>query len=388
MRFNPPLGPFAERVLDLVAVKAVGFVRSQPVLCIAALAAAASMVAVPPSMAYGEYVDLRVLGLLFCLMLCVAGLQRANLFSFVAGRLLRGERSCTFVSLALVLLCFFSSMFVTNDVALIALVPFTLFLFSVAQQTRLIALVVVLQTLAANLGSMVTPIGNPQNLFLFAHFEADLASFLLTLAPYAALSLGLLVVCTCALCRPGRMKAQLDPASGQLRTAPALVFGLLFVVAALAVARAIPLPVALGVVVAGALALDPGAFRKVDYYLLLTFVCFFVFSGNLSHIPWLQQVLSGLMEQAPFAAGLAVSQVISNVPAAVLLAPFTADWQQLLLGVDIGGLGTPVASQASLISLELYRRARVGSAGRFLLIFALLNVGFLAANVGLYALIS
>ncbi|MDO4503033.1 MAG: SLC13 family permease [Coriobacteriia bacterium] len=378
----------AEKAADLVAVKAVAFLRDQPVLTIAALAAAASMFAVPPSAAYLEYLDVRVLGLLFCLMLCVSGLQRANLFSFIASKFLSGERSVRFVSLVLVLLCFFSSMFVTNDVALIALVPFTLFLFTVARQAERIALVVVLQTLAANLGSMVTPIGNPQNLFLFAHFESDLVPFMLVLAPYAVLSLVLLVACSVALGKPGRMKAQLDPASSKLQTKPAVAFVLLFIVAALTVAKVIPLLPAMALIAIGALVFDRGAFRKVDYFLLLTFVCFFVFSGNLANIPWLQQVLSDLMGQAPFAASLVASQFISNVPSAVLLAPFTTDWQQLLLGVDIGGLGTPVASLASLISLELYRRARVGSTSRFLLLFAVLNIAFLAANIGLYLLLS
>lgn len=388
MRFAPPLDPRTERILDAAAVRIVAFARNQPVLCIAALAAAASMLAVPPSATYADYLDLRVLGLLFCLMLCVAGLKRANLFSFIAGRLLCGQRTCRFVSLVLVVLCFVCSMFVTNDVALIALVPFTLYLFTVVRQTSCIAYVVVLQTLAANLGSMVTPIGNPQNLFLFAHFEADLTSFMLVLAPYAALSLILLVACVSVLCKPTPMKAQLDAQSSKLNIAPAAAFGLLFVLAALSVARVIPLPLALAAIAVGALVFDRGAFGKVDYYLLLTFVCFFVFSGNLSCIPWMQQFLSQLMEQAPFAAGLLTSQIISNVPAAVLLAPFTADWQQLLLGVDIGGLGTPVASLASLISLELFRRARVGSTKRFLLVFAIMNAGFLAANLMLYLIIA
>lgn len=380
----------AEALANAAAHKAVRFVRDQPVLTIAALAALASMAAVPPSPAYASYVDVRVLGLLFCLMLCVAGLQRANVFAFVAHRFLSGNRPTRLVSLTLVLLCFFSSMLVTNDVALIALVPFALFLFRVTNQPDRIALVVVLQTLAANLGSMVTPIGNPQNLFLFTHFQTSLPAFMLVVAPYAALSLVLLIACTLGLSKPGRMEAQLDPAASRVNARPATAFAALFVVAALTVAGVVALLPAVAVIALGAAVFDRGAFAKVDYFLLLTFVCFFVFSGNLANLEPLQRALGGLMQQAPFATSLLASQVISNVPAAVLLTPFTAtaDWPQLMLGVDVGGLGTPVASLASLISLELYRRAGVGSTGKFLLIFALLNAAFLAANVALYALIS
>lgn len=364
----------------------IRFMRSQPVLCIAAVAAILSMIAVPPSEGYLSYIDVRVLGLLFCLMLSVAGLQQAGLFAWIAGRFLNGQRPLWFVSLVLTLLCFFTSMLVTNDVALITFVPFTLYVMQLAGRQKDIARIVVLQTLAANLGSMVTPFGNPQNLFLFAHYEVGIIPFVQAVFPFAALSLALLIVCHV---RGGSnaVSAHISPNEGKMNAPCALVFGLLFALSVLCVVQIIPLVVAFVATVAVTAAYSAKTLKKVDYALLGTFVCFFVFSGNLAQIDAVRQLLGAVMDAAPFFASLLASQVISNVPAAVLLAPFTADWTQLLLGVDIGGLGTPVASLASLISLEFYRRARVGSAAQFLGKFTLANIAFLAANCLLWAIL-
>lgn len=364
----------------------IRFMRNQPVLCIAALAALLSMFFVPPNAVYASYIDLRVLGLLFCLMLCVAGLQKAGLFAWVAGRFLNGQRPLWFVSLVLTLLCFFTSMLVTNDVALITFVPFTLYLMELAGRRADIARIVVMQTLAANMGSMVTPFGNPQNLFLFAKYNLGMWEFFQVVAPFAALSLVLLVTCHV---KGGsqRISARISPDAGKVDAKLAVTFGVSFVVSVLCVVQVIPLIAALAIVLIAAAVVSPKTILKVDYGLLGTFVCFFVFSGNLAQIDLVRQMLIAVMDSAPFFASLAASQIISNVPAAVLLSPFTTDWTQLLLGVDVGGLGTPVASLASLISLEFYRRAKVGSAKDFLVKFTIANVAFLAANCLLWAVL-
>lgn len=364
----------------------IRFMRSQPVLCIAALAALLSMIAVPPNVGYAAYIDVRVLGLLFCLMLSVAGLQQAGLFAWVAGRFLNGQKPLWFVSLILTLLCFFTSMLVTNDVALITFVPFTLYLMQLAGRPKDIARIVVLQTLAANMGSMVTPFGNPQNLFLFEHYDVSIGAFIQVVLPFALLSLVLLVACH-ARGGSGTVRAHIAPNEGKMNVPCVAVFAALFVLSVLCVVQVVPLVVAFFGAVAVTALYSAKTLLKVDYALLGTFVCFFVFSGNLAQIDVVRQLLSTVMETAPFFASLLASQVISNVPAAVLLAPFTTDWTQLLLGVDVGGLGTPVASLASLISLEFYRRARVGSASAFLGKFTVANVAFLAANCALWAVL-
>ena len=356
------------------------FLRDQPVLCVAALVAAATAVVVPPSPAYADYMNWRVLGLLFCLMLCVAGLEQAGLFQRVARLFLRGGRSLRFVGTALVMLCFFTSMLVTNDVALLTFVPFTLFLFKVSGNERRAAPVVVLQTLAANLGSMVTPFGNPQNLFVYEHYSLSALDFMSCILPFAAVSLVGLAVCSAVFCKGPAMRAGI---SEDVRLdVPALaLFGALFVLSVGCVLGLAPLPAVLAASVVLSLAFRRTALAGVNYGLLATFVLFFVISGNLANIQPVREALTGMMQQAPFAVGLLASQVISNVPAAVLLAPFTSSWQQLLLGVDIGGLGTPVASLASLISLELFMRARLDSAPRYLALFTVANVAFLALNI-------
>ena len=373
------------------ASKAAAFVRREPVLCIAAIAALASMCVNPPASAAdallrcASSIDGRVLVLLFCLMICVAGLQRAGVFVGLARVLLDGRRSVRFASVMLVMLAFFASMFVTNDVALITFVPFSVMLFVAAGEQRYLIRVVVLQTVAANLGSMVTPFGNPQNLFLYAHFGIPLPDFMLCLAPFAAVSCVLLAVWSA--CVPARgLQVKLPLSEAPLDASRAVAFAVLFAVSLLAVVRVIPLQVACAGVAAGAFAVSRGVFKDVDWGLLATFVCFFVFVGNIGAVDAVRTALESLMGVSPFAVSLLASQVISNVPAAVLLAPFTDCWQGLLLGVDIGGLGTPVASLASLISLRLYAHAPHAEMGRFIAVFALANAVFLAGNCLLYAI--
>lgn len=355
----------------------ISFLKREAVLCITALCATATMFWVPPSAAYGSYLDLRVLALLFCLMAVVAGLQGCGLFARMAYKLLAGRRPLRLLSLVLVLLPFFSAMLVTNDVALITFVPFAILVLGLAGEARLTPWVVVLQTIAANLGSMATPVGNPQNLYLYSAFSLSAGDFFRAVLPFTALSLALLI--PLALCVPGRVLHITLPNGLQpLQLRGLALFGTLFAGCLLTVFRVLPWPVLLAALVL----FSRPTLARVDYGLLLTFVCFFIFAGNLGQIPAARSFLSGLMARYPLSAGAAVSQVISNVPAAVLLADFTQNWRGLLLGVDLGGLGTPVASLASLISLKLYFRAPDAQPGRYLALFLGLNLVFLAVLYG------
>lgn len=363
------------------------FWKREPVLCIAAICAAASVALNPPSAAYLNYIDWRVISLLFCLMAVVAGLQECGVFAVLAQRLLAGERRMRFVTLALVLLPFFVSMLVTNDVALITFVPFAVLVLGLIGRTERLIYIVVLQTIAANLGSMTTPVGNPQNLYIYANYELSAGQFFSTMLPLTLISLAGLVVASLCV-KPEGIRVTFAERAEIRHPGRLGLMAMLFVLCLLSVFRVLPYPALLAVVVAGMLIFDRPLFRKVDYGLLATFFCFFLFAGNVGACAPVREVLTRIMAQnTALASGLS-SQVISNVPAAVLLSGFTADWHGLLLGTNIGGLGTPIASLASLISMKAYLKSPGARLGRYLLVFTIANVVALAILVGSAVLIS
>ena len=354
------------------------WLKREKVLVIALVLAVVSMFVTPPDAAYAGYVDVRVLALLFCLMLLVKGFQSIGLFDWliarVFGRVAHLRRLCQM----LVLLCFFSSMLITNDVALITFVPFAIMALHLCGQERQTIRVVVLQTIAANLGSMATPIGNPQNLYLFSVSGMSVGDFFRAMLPLTLLSLLLILLVTLVIPRePVRMTLPDEKRAMPKRELTA--YAVLFAVNLLVVFRVLPWGVALAVTVAGVLALRQARLlRQVDYALLLTFVGFFVFVGNLGRVEgisaWLQQALEG----REVLLSALMSQALSNVPAALLLSGFTRNYTALLAGVNIGGLGTLIASMASLISYKLYAAEPNAQKGRYLLVFTAYNLAGLA----------
>ncbi len=354
------------------------FWRAETVLCLALAAALVSMLFVPVDGAYPFYIDLRVLGLLFALMAVVQGLEDCGLFRFLSRRLLSGRRSLPRLVLLFTLLPFFLSMLVTNDVALIACVPFTFLALRQAGEDGLALRVCVLQTLAANLGSMATPIGNPQNLYLYSRYGLPAPAFFAVVLPLALASLAL-VSLGALLLAPRRT---VEVALGEPEALPKkrlLAYGLLFLLCLLSVFRVLPVAIAAAAALLYQLARDRKLLKRVDYCLLLTFVCFFVFSGNLGRIEPVRSLLETLLGKNTLLCGVLTAQCISNVPAAILLSGFTADWRGLLAGVNLGGLGTPVASLASLISLKYYLREPNASPGRYLAVFTAANAASLLA---------
>jgi len=349
------------------------FLKKEPVLCIAAIAAALSMFLVPPSAAYIDYIDVRVLCLLFCLMAVVAGLQGCGLFDLLAQRLLAGKQSLRRVVLLLILLPFFSSMLVTNDVALITFVPFAILVLQTIGRTDQTIWVIALQTVAANLGSMATPVGNPQNLFLYANYQLSATQFFGTTLPLTLVSLALLVLLTL---RVPREDLQVSFAEKRSLDRPRLLlaYGFLFALCLLSVFRVLHYGVLTAVVFAAFFLLDRSVLRRVDYGLLVTFVCFFIFAGNVGCIEAVRNLLTGLLERSTLLSSVLASQVISNVPAAVLLSGFTGDWKELLMGVNLGGLGTLIASLASLISFKFYAALPEARVGRYLGVFTAVNL--------------
>lgn len=350
------------------------FLRREPVLSISFVCALVSAFFVPPSAAYLDYIDLRVLCLLFCLMAVVAGLQECGLFLVLAQRLLVGERPVRLISLTLILLPFFCSMLVTNDVALITFVPFAILVLEMVGRRDLLIPIISLQTVAANLGSMATPVGNPQNLFLYAHFSLSMGDFLSLLLPLTLISLVGLAAAGLYFGGKGWISVSF-PEQVRLTSPKHLALYLvLFGLCLLSVCRLLPYGILTVIVIVALLLARRQLLGQVDYMLLLTFVCFFIFSGNLGQMPAVRSALGDLLSRSPLLCSAAASQVISNVPAAVLLSGLTEDWKGLLAGVDVGGLGTPVASLASLISMKFYLRSREAKPLPYFLWFTAANV--------------
>ncbi len=273
----------------------VRFLKTEPVLCVSAAAALLSMLLVPPSPAYWGYLDFRVLSLLFCLMAVVAGLQSAGVFEVLSQRLCLRANGVRALSLILVLLCFFSSMLITNDVALITFVPFAIGVLGLTGQQELLIPVVVLQTVAANLGSMLTPVGNPQNLYLYSFYEMAPGDFFSLTLPLTGLSLLLLVPC-CLLGKERHLTISFAAKANVTDHRRALLYGVLALVCLLGVFRLLPYQAALAAVLGCMLLWDRPRFRAVDYGLLCTFVCFFIFVGNLGQLGAVRALVSSLLQ--------------------------------------------------------------------------------------------
>ena len=355
--------------------RVLAFLRHDPVLAAALLLAVVSSFIVPPSMEYLGYIDFHVLALLFSLMLVVAGLQKSGAFTILTDKLLRYVRTTRSLAAVLVGVCFFTSMLITNDVALITFVPLAVMLLGEKGNEKLLILVVVLQTIAANLGSGLTPLGNPQNLYLYSLSGMSLGSFLAVMLPPTLIS-GVLLAAALFLIRPAPVQAPTQETGVKaVRLIPWLA---LFVLCMLTVLHLVHDLVMLAAVTLAVVFLDRTLLRKADYALLLTFIGFFVFIGNVKNIPAVSELLSTLVAQRELMVGVLLSQVISNVPAAMLLSGFTENYSRLLLGVNLGGLGTLIASMASMISYKLYAAVPGAKPGKYLAIFTIFNVAFLA----------
>ena len=353
------------------------FVRREPVLMIAVLAAGISCFFVPPDGQYIGYVDFRTLALLYALMTVVAGLRKAGVFAALAHTLCLRARSTRAIGIVLVCLCFFSSMLITNDVALLTFVPVAVVVLGMADDRKDLIRIVVLQTVAANLGSMLTPVGNPQNLYLYSCYDIPVLTFLTVTGPVWLLSFALIFF-ACFSLPDTKLSLFLGEHPG-IEHRPLWIYLSLFAVCLLTVARVLNWALMLLAVIAVLLVFDRQMLIKADFLLLLTFVAFFIFAGNLARIEAVAALLRGLLSGREYLTALLTSQVISNVPAALLLSGFTDKARALLLGVNVGGLGTPIASLASLISLKLYSHSDHAHPGKFLLEFTVVNLLLLAA---------
>lgn len=362
------------------------FFKNEIILLVSLVLAVVSAFAVTPDKGYADYIDFRTLALLFCLMTVMAGLKRMGVFRTLAQSLLKRTNTFCGLCLILCLLCFFSSMLITNDVALITFIPFSLITLRLSGKTNKMIALVTLETVAANLGSMVTPIGNPQNIFLFSAFNMKAGEFFPKILPYGILSLVLIII-SAFFMGSGKSEIVKETADSiKPDVKKYVLYGVLFLLALLTVFRVIPYPVVFAITLVSVLILDRATLKKVDYSLLATFVFLFIFIGNLGRIEPVRVFLSEIITSNEVTVGILASQVFSNVPAAVLLSGFTKNAGDLLIGVNLGGLGTLIASMASLISFKFISKENISKV-RYLLIFTLVNIVFLGANLALWTII-
>ena len=393
------------------------FVRKEIVLVISAIAAAVSCLFVLPDAEYGTYFDWHTLALLLSLMIVVSGLRVLGVVRVLGEWIVSRMRSKMMIGSGLVALTFGCSMFITNDVALITFVPFAIVVMHKARMDRFMGPVVALMTIAANLGSMLLPMGNPQNLYLFQSSQINMVDFVLLMVPYslcaALLLVGFLLVVFCvqgeevqskkeargskhskerSMKHLGRASEEQGKKTSLLfrRTYPlgkclrAGVYGVLFVLCLCAVMGVLGVFLVCVIVVLVAALMDRRVFKYVDYGLLATFVVLFVFVGNMGRIPLVYEGISQLVSSAPVFASVLLSQIISNVPTALLLSGFTDQWGALIVGTNLGGLGTLIASMASIISFKLITTEGLVGRKEYLKTFTWYNAVFLIILLLLY----
>ena len=372
------------------------FFHNETVLSIAVILALLSMLLVFPDKEYISYIDFRTLGILFCLMTIVAALKEIGLFDWLAQSMLSKVHTIKGIVSLLVLLSFFFSMVITNDVALITFVPLTIIVMKhVTPELRKkwFLTTVVMQTIAANLGSMLTPIGNPQNLYLYGKSGISILEFVRLLLPYSIAALVLLLVWisieskrkyrdSSGNSRPDIKLTVWGFDTGSIMQHPrgkeyTICYFLLFGISLLSVGHIVPFTVPFMFVLIYSLVRNRQVLKHVDYSLLGTFTALFIFIGNLGRIAWFRDFLQSIITGREALTAVIASQVMSNVPAAILLSGFTDRFDSLIIGTNIGGLGTLIASMASLISFKYIAKEEGNLRGKYFVTFTAANIVFL-----------
>ena len=352
-----------------------GFVRKNVVMVVALVAAVITCFFVPPDELYLGYFDFKTLTCLFCVLAVVCALKNINFFYNLARKIVRVFKNARMSILALVYITFIGSMLIANDMALLTFLPLGLFVLSSTGKGKYMAFTFIMQNIAANLGGMLTPFGNPQNLYLYTAFNIDNLEFMQIMAPPFVVAVVLITICCLIFVKPEPLELKDEKVS--MPVGRTVIYLLLFALAIAIVFRGIPYWIGLIIIPAFLLVMDRKALKMVDYPLLLTFVFFFVFSGNMARIDAVRALFSWLLDKSTLLFSVLSCQVISNVPSAILLSQFTTNYRELLLGVNIGGVGTLIASLASLITFREYTKANQGKTRYYVLLFSAFNFAFL-----------
>lgn len=360
------------------------FLKNNVMMLVALAAAAVTAVFVPVDNAYIGYFDFKTLTCLFCVLAVVCALRDVNFFYILACKIVEHFKTSRMCVLALVYISFIGSMLITNDTALLTFLPLGYFVLSSTGKLKYLPFTFIMQNMAANLGGMLTPFGNPQNLYLYTRFNIAAPEFVRIMLPPFLVSMLLVTLC-CLFVKPEPMVITGEKA--ELKKRPTALYLALFALSVAVVLRAVPYWVGLAVIPLVLVFTDRHALRSVDYSLMLTFVFFFVFAGNMARIDVVREFFSALMAKNTLLFSALSCQVISNVPSAILLSQFTANYADLLVGVNIGGAGTLIASLASLITFHEYLRHEPHGAKRFIIEFSVYNFAFLAILIVLMSVI-
>lgn len=353
----------------------VKFAKTNAVMLIAALAALITTIIIPPDREYIDYFDFKTLTCLFCVLAVVCALRNIRFFYTLAKAIIRKFKNAKLTVLMLVYITFIGSMLIANDMALLTFLPLGYFVLHTTGKEKYMAFAFIMQNIAANLGGMLTPFGNPQNLYLYFKFAIPTVEFMgIMLIPFlvaiALITLCVLVFLKAEPLEVSQEKIELPP----VKTAIYLV---LFALSIIIVFNVIPYWIGLIVIPAFLLVLDRKALLKVDYPLLLTFTFFFIFSGNMAKIEPIKNLFAYLLDKNALLVSILSCQVISNVPTSILLSQFSSNYKALLLGVNIGGVGTLISSLASLITLREFLKHNPDKGGKYVLLFSIFNFAFL-----------
>lgn len=360
----------------------ISFLKKEIVLTVSGILAVVSCFFVLPDAEYAGYIDFHTILILFCLMGVMAGLKDIGLFQYAGETLLKKFHSERGIIAVLVFLCFLSSMFITNDVALITFVPLALLIMTMARMEDALCFTITLMTIGANLGSMLTPIGNPQNLYLYSVSCMSLPDFLKLMLPYTLIAAALLLICIFIKYRGTEIVFYLPKRHKKLSRKRIAYYLVLFFLCLLAVAKIMPIGLLFAIVFVAVFIDKKKLLLHIDYSLLATFIFFFIFIGNMGRFPAFRDFLSSILEGNELLVAVLSSQVISNVPAALLLSGFTDKWTALIVGTNLGGLGTLIASMASLISYKQLAQNYPEKKGKYMIVFTIWNLIFLVVLYG------
>lgn len=361
------LEPFAKATLH--------FIRRNMVMVIALMAAIITAFIVPPSSEYLSYFDFKTLSCLFCVLAVVCALKNIGFFYAIAYQIVRLFKNARMSVLALVYITFIGSMLIANDMALLTFLPLGYLVLNTTGMGKYMAFTFIMQNIAANLGGMLTPFGNPQNLYIYTYFEIPTLEFMSIMTPPFIISVVIITVCCLIFVKAEPLSV--PKKSVDLPKLRVIIYLSLFALSIIIVFRILPYFIGLILITLVLAFIDRKALKMVDYPLLLTFVFFFVFSGNMARIEPIRELFSFLLEKSTLLFSTVSCQIISNVPSAILLSQFTDNYRELLLGVNIGGVGTLISSLASLITFREYVSHNPGKSGYYILVFSAFNFAFL-----------
>ncbi len=360
--------------------KGLRFVKRNPVMCIAFGAALLTTLIVPPDREYLGYFDVKTLTCLFCVLAVVCALKNINFFYILARKVVILFKNARMSVLALVYITFIGSMLIANDMALLTFLPLGYFVLTATHKKRYLAFTFIMQNIAANLGGMLTPFGNPQNLYLYTKYQIPTGEFMSIMALPFVLSIVMITVCCILFVKPEPLELQDEEV--HMSAPRTVLYLLLFALSIVIVFRGIPYWIGLAVIPAVLLIVDRKALKMVDYPLLFTFVFFFVFSGNMARMEVVRSLFSFLLGKSTLLFSVLSCQIISNVPSAILLSQFTENYTELLIGVNIGGVGTLISSLASLITFREYIRHKPRKVRHYVKLFSIFNFAFLFLLTG------